>query len=57
MKIGSAAKSRSQKEKLGQFLTASHVADFMASMFRSLPETVRLLDAGAGAGSHKRGHY
>ncbi len=51
MKTGSLVKARSQKEKLGQFLTASHVADFMASMFGSLPKTVRLLDAGAGAGA------
>lgn len=42
---------RSRQERLGQFLTAAPVADFMASMFMSLPMTVRLLDAGAGAGS------
>lgn len=42
---------RCRQEELGQFLTATPVADFMASMFGPLPETVRLLDAGAGAGS------
>lgn len=42
---------RSRQEELGQFLTATPVADFMASMFDSLPSTVRLLDAGAGAGA------
>ncbi len=44
-------KPRERQEKLGQFLTASSVADFMASMFGPLPQTVRLLDAGAGAGA------
>jgi len=42
---------RTRQEELGQFLTATSVADFMASMFCSLPSTVRLLDAGAGAGA------
>jgi adenine-specific DNA-methyltransferase len=42
---------RARQEKLGQFLTASPVANFMASLFGPLPATVRLLDAGAGAGS------
>ncbi|MFA6174425.1 MAG: class I SAM-dependent methyltransferase [Kiritimatiellales bacterium] len=42
---------RERQEKLGQFLTAEPLAGFMASMFGSLPETVRLLDAGAGAGA------
>ncbi len=42
---------RSRQEELGQFLTAPPLADFMAAMFGSLPRTVRLLDAGAGAGS------
>lgn len=42
---------RSRQEELGQFLTATPVARFMASMFGPLPKTVRLLDAGAGAGS------
>lgn len=42
---------RNRQEELGQFLTAPPVADFMASMFVSLPAIVRLLDAGAGAGA------
>lgn len=51
MKIAAIEDSRSRQEELGQFLTATPVADFMASMFGPLPKTVRLLDAGAGAGS------
>lgn len=51
MKLVAAINPRQRQEELGQFLTASSVADFMASMFGSLPRTVRLLDAGAGAGS------
>jgi adenine-specific DNA-methyltransferase len=51
MKIAAIEKPRSRQEELGQFLTATSVADFMASMFGPLPPTVRLLDAGAGAGS------
>ena len=50
-KIAAIANPRARREKLGQFLTASRVADFMASMFGPLPSTVRLLDAGAGAGA------
>jgi len=42
---------RERKQALGQFLTAAPVADFMASLFGPLPRTVRLLDAGAGAGA------
>jgi len=51
MKLSSIENPRSRQEELGQFLTASPVADFMASIFGPLPKTVRLLDAGAGAGS------
>ena len=51
MKIAAIGNPRSRQEELGQFLTAVPVADFMASMFGPLPNTVRLLDAGAGAGS------
>lgn len=51
MKIAAIEHPRSRQEELGQFLTATPVADFMASMFGHLPKTVRLLDAGAGAGS------
>jgi adenine-specific DNA-methyltransferase len=51
MKVAAIENPRSRQRELGQFLTATHVADFMASMFGPLPRTVRLLDAGAGAGS------
>lgn len=51
MKLAATGNLRSRQEELGQFLTATPVADFMASMFGPLPKTVRLLDAGAGAGS------
>ena len=46
---GSAARKR--QGELGQFLTPVAVADFMASLFGPLPDEVRLLDAGAGAGA------
>jgi adenine-specific DNA-methyltransferase len=42
---------RERQEILGQFLTPAPLADFMASLFAPLPPVVRLLDAGAGAGS------
>ena len=48
---GTNVNSRIRQEELGQFLTPSPVAEFMASMFSPFPETVRLLDAGAGAGA------
>lgn len=51
MKTSTVAYLRERQEELGQFLTATPVAAFMASMFEPLPKTVRLLDAGAGAGS------
>ena len=51
MKLAAVETPRSRQEELGQFLTATPVAEFMASMFGPLPQTVRLLDAGAGAGS------
>jgi len=51
MKLAAIKNARSRQEELGQFLTATPVAGFMASMFGPLPRTVRLLDAGAGAGS------
>lgn len=46
---GSAGRKR--QGELGQFLTPAPVADFMASLFGPLPNVLRLLDAGAGAGS------
>lgn len=51
MKFAVIENPRSRREELGQFLTATPMAEFMASMFEPLPKTVRLLDAGAGAGS------
>src|SRR5687767_1919958 len=51
MKVLATENPRSRQEELGQFLTASPVAAFMASMFGPLPSVVRLLDAGAGAGA------
>ncbi len=45
-------KSRSQSKELGQFLTESKTADYMASMLDSIGnvELVKILDAGAGEG-------
>lgn len=42
---------RSQRSNLGQFLTPSSVADFMAGLFPEPAGEVRLLDAGAGIGA------
>jgi len=43
---------RGRKSDLGQFMTPSNVATFMASLFRRTQEPAcHLLDAGAGAGS------
>ncbi len=39
------------KSQLGQFLTPSPVAAFMASLFMKSKKNIRLLDAGAGIGS------
>jgi adenine-specific DNA-methyltransferase len=50
MKKGLTRNSRQKQAQLGQFLTPSPVANFMASMFDRLPQNIRLLDAGAGAG-------
>lgn len=40
-----------RRAKLGQFMTPTPVADFMASLFTHWPEQIRLLDPGAGIGS------
>jgi adenine-specific DNA-methyltransferase len=40
-----------QKSKLGQFMTPSAIAEFMASLFTRWPSDTRLLDPGAGIGS------
>lgn len=47
----SARLDRSKRSALGQFLTPSSVADFMAGLFPEPAGAVRLLDAGAGIGS------
>lgn len=39
------------RSKNGQFFTQSSVATFMASMFSKRPETLNIIDAGAGVGS------
>src|SRR4051812_24151386 len=39
------------RSSLGQFMTPPATARLMASMFESVPPTVKLLDAGAGVGS------
>ena len=41
----------SRRSQLGQFMTPTAIADFMASLFTHWPRTVRLLDPGAGVGS------
>lgn len=44
--------AQKQKSELGQFMTPSSIARFMASMFPPSPmQTCRLLDAGAGVGA------
>ena len=40
-----------RRAALGQFMTPTPVAEFMASLFARLPPHVRLLDAGAGVGA------
>jgi hypothetical protein len=40
-----------RRAELGQFMTPSQIADFMASLFRRWPSNIRLLDPGAGVGS------
>src|SRR5438552_1239004 len=39
------------RSSLGQFMTPSGVARFMAALFEGRSQDVRLLDAGAGVGS------
>src|SRR5271157_5140822 len=51
MSIAAISAPRQRKGELGQFLTPAPVATFMASLFGPLPDEVRLLDAGAGAGA------
>ncbi len=40
-----------QRGELGQFLTPAGIAAFMASLFMARPETLSILDAGAGVGT------
>lgn len=47
----SAALDQERRAEMGQFMTPSLVAQLMASMFSAPPAEVRMLDAGAGAGS------
>ena len=51
MSIADISASRLRQGKFGQFLTPAPVATYMASLFGPLPNEVRLLDAGAGAGA------
>jgi adenine-specific DNA-methyltransferase len=51
MSMAATSAHRQRQGELGQFLTPAPLASFMASMFGPLPEVVRLLDAGAGAGA------
>jgi adenine-specific DNA-methyltransferase len=51
MSIAAISAQRQRQGKLGQFFTPAPVASFMASLFGPLPDVVRLLDAGAGAGA------
>ncbi len=41
---------KSERSKIGQFLTPAPIAHFMASLFQRDVKDVRILDAGAGAG-------
>jgi len=43
--------SPARRSELGQFMTPTRIADYMASLFRNWPENVDLLDPGAGVGS------
>ena len=42
---------QARRGELGQFMTPSNIADFMASLFQHWPKNIRLLDPGAGVGS------
>ena len=45
------SRKKTRQSELGQFLTPDSVSTFMAGLFPPLPQTVRLLDAGAGKGA------
>ncbi|QIK96219.1 SAM-dependent methyltransferase [Sphingomonas sp. HDW15A] len=40
-----------RRSEFGQFMTPASVASFMAGLFEELPDSIRLLDAGAGMGA------
>lgn len=40
-----------RRSQLGQYMTSTAIADFMASLFTHWPQNIRLLDPGAGVGS------
>jgi len=46
-----------ERRNLGQFMTPSTVASFMASLFQQWPKEVRLLDPGAGIGSLTEAYF
>lgn len=46
----SGATSRAARSEIGQFLTPADIAQFMSSLFESVPQQVKILDPGAGAG-------
>src|SRR4051812_8549136 len=52
-----ASKKLDQKRRaeMGQFLTSTSVSCLMSSMFQCRPNSLRLLDAGAGVGSLSAG--
>ena len=45
------ATPRATRSATGQFFTPAPIACFMASLFQSTPDNVRILDAGAGTGA------
>jgi adenine-specific DNA-methyltransferase len=42
--------SRTARSEIGQFLTPAKIAQFMSSLFENVPQQVKILDPGAGAG-------
>jgi adenine-specific DNA-methyltransferase len=45
------ATSRADRSEIGQFLTPAAIAYVMSSMFEGVPQDVKILDPGAGAGA------
>lgn len=50
-RIASGQLDQARRGDLGQFMTSSAIADFMASLFQHRSGDIRLLDPGAGVGS------